>query len=228
MSINSWEQGELFTARIYKRLTNRPDVLWANTYELFAIAALPDAEAAAVQVLDGLAIWESQFHLPDVTFDRGVFSTHVPDGQPYNPTAFASRGYTGIVGLRPAGTEAMSLQNCLLVRRQVGFGRTGRVLYRRAVTESEVTSPGGEPSLIPSAVTALQAIVGGPWDGTAEGPGILEWLQTNYNLDMVMVGNTPNGPGNIRVVDSFQVAGVVVKSYNNAYYNRNTPPAPAP
>lgn len=228
MSIDNWQAGEVFTARVYKRLTNRPDVLWANTYELFAVAAFPDAETAAVQVLDGLAMWESQFHLQDVTFDRGVFSTHIEDGQPYNPTSFTSRGYSGIVGQRTVTGEGMSLQNCLLVRRQVGYGRTGRVLYRRALSEEEVTSPGGEPALTVAARASLQAIFDGGWDGGAESPTLIEWLRNVYTLDLVMVGNNPNGEGNIRTVSGFQVAGVVVKAYNNAYYNRNTPPAPTP
>ena len=226
MTVNSWQVGEVFTARIYKRLTTRPDVLWANTYELFATAALLDAETAAVQVLNGLAIWESQFHSNDVTFDRGVFSTHVEDGQPYDPTSFAATGFVAIVGERSTATDPMSLQNCLLVRRQVGFGRTGRLLYRRAVFEGEVSAPGGEPALSPAALTALQALVGGGWDGGGESPDVLEWLRTVYALDMVMVGTNPLSPGNIRVVDSLQVAGVVVKDYNNAYYNRRTPPVP--
>lgn len=228
MTVNSWEVGEVFTARIYKRLTNRPDVLWANSYELFATLALPDAESAAVQVLNGLAIWESQFHVNDVTFDRGVFSTHVEDGQPYDPTSFAATGFVNILGQRSLASDPMSLQNCLLVRRQVGFGRTGRLLYRRALFESEVHSPGGEPAIIAASVPTLQAVVAGPWDGGAESPDVLEWLQTVYGLDMVMVGKNPLSPGNIRVVDSLQVAGVTVKDYNNAFYNRRTPPAPTP
>lgn len=226
MSVNSWEAGEVFTARIYKRLSTRPDVLWANTYELFAVQALPDAEAAAAQVLTGLAIWESQFHSVDVTFDRGVFSTHVEDGAPYDPTSFAATGFVGVVGRRGAPSEPMSLQNCLLVRRQVGFGRTGRLLYRRAVFEGDVSAPGGEPALGSQSLTVLQDLVNGGWDGGAESPGVLEWLRTVYGLDMVMVGRNPLSPGNIRVVDGLQVAGVVVKDYNNAFYNRRTPVVP--
>ena len=226
MTVNSWEVGEVFTARIYKRLTSRPDVLWANTYEFFATQAVPDAELSAVQVLITLATWESQFHSADVTFDRGVFSTHVEDGTPYDPTSFVSTGFVAIVGRRAAPSEPLSLQNCLLVRRQVGFGRTGRLLYRRAVFEGDVSAPGGEPALGTGPLTAIQALVGGGWDGGAESPGVLEWVQTGFGLDMVMVGRNPLSPGNIRVVDSLQVAGVVVKDYNNAFYNRRTPPLP--
>lgn len=224
MSIPIWTAGELFTLRIYKRLTNRPDVLWANSYELFADVANTSGDLAARQVATSVAIWESQFHLTDVQFDRAVFSTFVPDGQPYDPDNFVSVGLTDVLGKRGQNnSESQPLQVCLLARRVVSWGRNGRLLYRRCLTELDVASPSGTPALTSAARTEFQGLLAGPWDGSAEAPGIVELLDTVYNVSIVMAGDPGNAP-NVREIDEFEAVGVTIKKYNNAFYNRRTPP----
>lgn len=227
MSINIWQLNEVFTLRVYKRLVSRPDILWANTYELFAVEARSDGEEAGRQAAFTMAVWESQFHRSDVVFDRAVFSTHVPDGTPYNPSNFASFGLGSIVGQRSANEEPMPLQYCLFVRRDVSFGRNGRLMYRRVLTEGETTSPSGEPTLIPGAVAAFQAILDGPYAGGETGNTMEEELAV-WGLRHVMVGDVANVGDVVRQVNGFTVAGAKIKKYNNAYYNRNTPPITVP
>lgn len=226
MSITQWQENELFTVRVYKRLTNRPDVLWANSYELSARLGNTDGTTAAKQAATSIALWEANFHLPDVQFDRAVFSTIIPDGVPYQPDSFVSVGLTDILGLRAGAIgDPQPLQVCLMARRVVNFGRNGRLLYRRCLTENDVNAPAGTPALIPAARTALQGLFQGGWDGGAESPPLLELLETVYGLNMVMA-DISNPETQVRVVEDIDPTGVVIKKYNNAFYNRRTPTAP--
>lgn len=226
MTITIWQASEVFTCRVYKRLTNRPDVLWANSYELFAVSGNTDGATAAKQAATSIAIWESQFHLTDVQFDRAVFSTLAEDGEPYQPANFAVSSLAEVVGKRTsAATDPQPLQVCLKVRRDVDYGRVGHALYRRVLNENDVQSPSGTPALAPTSRTALNAVIKGPWDGEAESPGIVELLREVYGLDLVMVGEPGSAP-NVRVVNFFEADGVTIKKFNNAFYNRRTPSGP--
>ena len=222
--INGWSLGELFTVRIYKRLVGRPDRVWANTYELRANATGgtfgQNAELIAQDVMVLLANWERSFHLSSVQYDRALFSTYVPDGQPYNPQTFASRDLTGLLGQRdPNNSEPQPLQVCLLARKQVAVGRNGRNLYRGVLTEAQVTSPGGDPSLTAAARTELSQLVSGVGDFGET--GILEQLN-NAGVDLVMAsGNTPGSGALARPVIGIAATGVVVKAYNNRYFDRS-------
>lgn len=227
MSVTIWALNELFTVRIYKRIAGRPDLLWANSYELSANTAQPSGAAAAQGVMLRLAQWESQFHLTDVVFDRAVFSSYVPDGEPYQPESFVVRGFTGLEGKRAlGGSEPMPLHLTLLVRRDVAFGRVGRLLYRRVLVEGDVTSPSGSPSLVPAAQTSLQGLIDADL-GEPFADGILAELE-GAGVTPVMAFDDGVGSGERRVIQSFSAVGVTVKKFNNAFYNRNTPPAPTP
>lgn len=226
MSISNWAEGELFTARIYKRLTARPDVLWANTYEIRARAVDPAGEVASEAVLRALAAFESLVHLNDVQFDRGVFSTLQADSEPYNPTNFVTVSLTDVVGARDAGSaHPVALDVCLFVRRVVGTGRQGRLLYRRCLTEFDVEAPAGDFRLSSVAQAEFAGHLIAPLPAPFGPDSVIDGL-TNLGVDLVMVGSQPIGEGNIRQVTGLSVGGVTVKDYNNAYYNRRTPAAP--
>lgn len=215
MSIDIWNTGDLFTLRIYKFLTNRQDLVWANTYELRVNTSgngggVDNAQA----VVDIVAEFESGLHLADVRFDRGVFSTLVPDGQPYDPDTFASYDISDVTGQRPTGAP-MSLQNCLRIRKAVPFGRAGRFLYRRCLDENEVTSQSGDPVLTGAARETFDAALTLPLSTTED---FLSSLNT-AGVDLVMVG-VAGGVTRVRSVTALSANGVTVKPYNNRYFDR--------
>lgn len=215
MSIDLWNPLDLFSLRVYKRLAGRQDLVWANTYELQVRSNAEGGGSEQARIAaEFVAGFEATFHLSDVVFDRAVFSTLVPDGQPYDPDTFASYGLAGIVGTRPSGAP-MSLQNCLLVRKEVKFGRAGRFLYRRCLDESEVSAASGDPVLTPTAATSLNTTLSGPV-GTEE--SFIAGL-ASVGLDLVMAG-IAGGVQRVRAVSGLTAAGVTVKPYNNRYFDR--------
>lgn len=220
MSIDLWGAGDLFTVRIYKRLATRPDLLWANTYELQVngIGEGSGAEAAEV-VVQTIADFEATLHLADVRFDRGVFSTFVPDGSPYDPDTFASYSLSGLSGLRTPDGDAAQLQTCLKVRKAVPFGRAGRWLYRRVLAEADITAPAGDPILDTEIVSALNDLL----DGTGEGAVNLISRLDGDGVNLVMAG-VAGGVTRVRGITALTADGVTVKAYNNRYFDRVVTP----
>lgn len=219
MSINLWNAGDLFTARVYKSLATRPDLVWANTYELQVNGTGEGGDANdARAVARCLANFESLLHLADVRFNRVVFSTLAEDGQPYDPDSFASYDFSGLSGTRiPAGeVQAQPLQVCLLVRKLVNFGRAGRFLYRRVLTEAEVTSTAGDPALAAGVQATLEDVMGTNVP-TFEAP--LPEALVALGVDLVMAGET-GGITRVRQVTGLSPVGVVIKKYNNRYFDR--------
>lgn len=215
MSITEWTPGELFTCRIYKRLANRPDVVWANTYELRSNGTQLSGASGAEAVIGALEDFEQLFHLPDVRFDRGVFSTLVPDGEPYNPASFVTRTLSSSGARGTDQSQPAALNVCLKVRRIVETGREGRALYRRVLQEGDIAAPAGVYTLDGGAAGALDSIIA---DTYTEG---LSVSLSAIGVDMVMVGKPGfNGVPNVRAVQGLSASGVTVKPFNNRYFDR--------
>lgn len=231
MSVAIWADDELFSVRIYKRLIGRPDLVWANTYELRATASEANPSAKIQAVCRVLAAWEAKFHYNNVEFDRAIFSTLVPDGEPYDPGAFASVSVADIVGGKTLGTgnSPLPLNICLLIRKQVSFGRAGRNLYRGALVEQDVSAPAGSAVLDSAPQASIQAAVNGAitGPGIATNTGIFDALN-QQGVDLVMAGNQLGVAGNIRSVLGLSVSGVVIKPVNNRYFDRGAAGNPAP
>lgn len=226
MSVTIWQENEVFTARIYKRLAQRQDLVWANTYELNVIGSgVGNNEAAAKDVVNLLAEWEAGFHLEGVQFDRGVLSTWVPDGEPYDPFSFVSEPLTAVLGTRPIGSDRSPLQVCLLVRREVTSGRTGRALYRGVIEEADTLAVSGDPVLLPARQLVLQQLLNRPLPAAGD-VALIEALNS-LGVDPVMVGET-GGIVRKRSVLGFSAAGVSVKPYNNRYFDRKPKAPPTP
>lgn len=205
--------GQNLTVRTYKSISGDIGRLWANTYELHCPNGVPDANVALNAVAAAFIGWEARFHAVEVRFDRTVISTYVEDGQPYDPGTFKTIDAGGVSGEREhTGSELMPLAVCLHARRQVNFGRPGRLLYRGVLAENEVTSPAGTPLLTTSARTALESLmeVGSDFDITAA-------LDT-AGFVMALVSGA-NGE-NVRAVVDILPVGVSIKKVNNRYYDR--------
>lgn len=222
MSVVDPQGGELFTCRVYKRLASNPALFWANTYEL---QVQPDGATlqAMANAAQYIGLWEAEFHRTDVVFDRAVVSTLVPDGAPYDPQSFTSFSLNGIVGQAAytAGAieNAVALEVCLFVRRDVPYGRAGRALYRRALELPDLSSPAGSYALAAGRAALIQARLD---DTMLPGPtGLVEAL-LDQGLRLAMVGGSGAGQ-HVRLISGMTVAGVTVKDFNNAYFDKGGP-----
>lgn len=211
---------EVVTVKVYKRLTQRQDLLWANTYEMRSASTQGDSGSEVVnRLVQVIVAFERRFHLTDVTFDRAVVSSYVPDGEPYNPETFVSIPLAGLTGLRGVGaSQAVPLHMCMLVRRQTEYGRNGRALYRRCLLEDDVQAASGDPTITTAAEPVLNELVQGAY-GEPEAT-FLDQLAVEGWAPVLASGVGVGVPSNVRFVTQQSVAGVVVKKYNNRFFDR--------
>lgn len=217
MTVTSLTPGETFTARLYKRLTTNPALGWANSYEVEYTGSLVTSGGAALleSMAQVVVDFEQVFHMPQVRFDRCVISTAVEDGVPYNPATFISVDASASVGGR--GTDGSGLEplhTCLLVRRQVPYGRQGRALYRGALQDSETTAQAGQIALTSAAQASIGTII---QSASADFLAALDAI----GFSLVMRGGTTvGGTVDVRTVQGMSLAGATFKQLNNKYFDR--------
>jgi hypothetical protein len=148
-------QGEVLTVRVYKQSLG---YLWANNYEVEATQDIANPSTALEFLASRIVELERGLHLSGAIIDRVTISTYVPDGQPYNPNTLAVFPFS-VPGTRTGPGSALALEMCLFVRRNVIFGRDGRLLYRGCLTDQQVTSSGFRAVLLPAAVTLYQNVI---------------------------------------------------------------------
>ena len=202
MPVNNILANEVFTVRIYKRLEGQE---WANSYEVQATDASSDPTISIGLLRTWLVGLERSIHLTDVFFDRITISTYQPDSQPYDPTRFVSFPIFE-QGQRARSGDALSLAICLFVRREPGFGRAGKLLYRGALQEADVA--GYRSGLLTASTNALQNAI-----NTARNARPQFWR-------LVMASGTPT-PQDVREVLNLRVSALtVVKKLDNRYFDR--------
>jgi len=202
MPINNILANEVFTVRIFKRLEGQE---WANSYEVQATDSASDPTIAIGNLRNWLVGLERSLHLTDVFFDRITISTYQPDSQPYDPTRFTSFPIFE-TGLRGRSGDALSLAICLFVRREPGFGRSGKLLYRGVLQEADVA--GYRSGLLTASVNSLQTVVNNAWNAR---PAF--WR-------LVMASGAPT-PTDVREVLNLRVSAItVVKKLDNRYFDR--------
>jgi hypothetical protein len=205
MTLRNISAGSVITARVYKLHVGYK---WANNYEIQAVNDIPDPEFALQSLADRLVALERAIHLNITTIDRVTISTYAPDSQPYNPDTLASFPYNQN-GQRAISSDILPLEACLFVRRNVDFGRDGRLLYRGCLTEADVATTGMRMALLTAAINALQGAITSWYN-----PGL------GSNWRFVMASGTPN-PTNIRAVIGLQVHhAITFKKFNNRYFRR--------
>ena len=202
MPINNVLANEVFTVRIYKRLEGQE---WANSYEVQATDASSDPTISIGLLRTWLVGLERSIHLTDVFFDRITISTYQPDSQPYDPTRFVSFPIFE-QGQRARSGDALSLAICLFVRREPGFGRAGKLLYRGALQEADVA--GYRSGLLTASINSLQNTINTAWSARPQ-----FWR-------LVMASGTPT-PQDVREVLNLRVSALtVVKKLDNRYFDR--------
>lgn len=206
MSLTTISQGDVLTVRVFKQFFG---YAWANNYEVEAIQNITNPIVALEALATRIVALERPIHLSGVIIDRVTVSTYVPDSLPYNPNTLAVFPFS-VAATRTAVREPLPLELCLFVRRNVNFGRDGRLLYRGCLTEDDMSATSFRPLLSSGAVGALQGIINS-WASTGLG----------NEFRFVMASGLPT-PTSVRPVTSLQVSEkVVVKKYNNRYFRRN-------
>jgi hypothetical protein len=202
MPVNNVLADEVFTVRIYKRLEGQE---WANSYEVQATQASSEPTTAIGNLRAWLVGLERSIHLTDVFFDRITISTYQPDSQPYDPTRFVSFPISE-AGQRARSGDALSLAICLFVRREPGFGRAGKLLYRGVLQEGDVA--GYRSGLLTPSINTIQNAVSAAWSARPQ-----FWR-------LVMASGTPT-PTDVREVINLRVSALtVVKKLDNRYFDR--------
>jgi len=205
MTLRNIAQGEVVTVRIYKQYVG---FAWANNYEVQATTNINQPSQSLAQMVDRLVVLERIVHLQGVIIDRVTVSSYVPDSQPYDPDTLATYPYS-LSGQRSIQGEVLPLELCLFIRRNVDFGRDGRLLYRGCLTENDMSATAFRPLLSSATVTNLQNAIN-------------NWFQQGIGSEwvLVMASGTPQ-PTSIRRVVGLQVSEKIsVKKVNNRYFRR--------
>jgi hypothetical protein len=206
MTLATITQGEVLTVRTYKQYLS---YLWANNYEVEATQDITNPSTSLEFLATRIVELERGLHLSGIVIDRVAISTYVPDSQPYNPNTLAVFPFS-VNATRTGTGSALPLEMCLFVRRNVVFGRDGRLLYRGCLTDTQVSTSSLRAILLPAAVTAYQNIINS-WRSVGLG----------NEFRFVMASGLPV-PTDIRVVQNLQVSEkVVFKKFNNRYFRRN-------
>lgn len=206
MTLSNIQQGDVLTIRVYKQFAG---YLWANNYEVEAVQNISNPPTSLEALVTRIVNLERPLHIPAVVIDRVTVSTYVPDSLPYNPNTLAVFPVV-VFGTRTISSDALPLEICLFVRRNVNFGRDGRLLYRGCLSEADMEVRGLRPILTTSAISSLQGVINS-WAATGLG----------NEFRFVMASGLPV-PTSVRSVISLQVADrIVVKKFNNRYFRRN-------
>jgi len=214
MPLQSVSTGEVFTVRVYK-LFNQ--YRFANTYEIVAQQdESGTGEVFWVQIADRFVTLESQLLLNFIQVDRVVISSYAPDGLPYNPTSFISIPYN-IFGQTPVVGDIVPANMCMVVRKNVTYGRDGRNFYRGTMNETDLVGGFPEGTLSPNRRNNIQNLFNNWYSD----------FVNNTIFRVCLASGIPN-PTNVRVVTNFVVeARVTSKKINNRYFKRN-PGVPEP
>jgi len=214
MPLQSVTAGEVFTVRVYKVFNQ---YRYANTYEI--VAQSPEADTGELfwtNLAQRFAELESQLIFPFIQLDRIVISSYVPDGQPYNPTSFISIPFN-LFGTRPIQGDIAPANLCLVVRKNVTFGRDGRNFYRGHLLEVNIQGGFPEATLTPAHKDYLQNYFSN-WHTS---------FINNTTFRLCLASGTPQ-PADVRIVTNLVVEGrIASKKINNRYFKRN-PGVPSP
>lgn len=211
----------LIRITVYKRAVGNPDFEWANVYEAqLANTAAGWPEVSAFARDFGLA--EQALHTPSVEFVRTVVSTWETDSLPnYDPASFVVYEYGAgeELGTRAIAGDHLPRNVALSVRRQVNFGRSGRLFYRGCLTEADVqTGASLDWALTSGAKTAFDTLLTSAYVAmqtelvTLGGSGSSLALFSNLFLDQTFPPRRP--------VLGLEARGVTTNKPDHKYFDR--------
>lgn len=198
---------EPFTLRIRKVHNLRPDLAWYNTYEFRNQTATNLADL--ITACNNIVSFERQLHRTSTQYVSYTLSTWEQDGQPYNPDTFVTQPLA-VSGTISALDQAMPLHICWRVAWVPQTGRNGFRLYRNCLSESDVDSGAGFPTL--ANVVGME----GRLQDAVDGGPIGDYFSAGSDLIQFMMESASNA----REINAVTSAGVTVKKLNNRYFDR--------
>jgi hypothetical protein len=191
---------------------------WVNSYEAYSNVALNIEDPGLFAMANDLAQAERQIHTTQVFVDRVVISTWGPDSTPYNPTRLRVVPISEN-GLRiPSAGDRLDLNAVLNVRREVEYGRSGKLAFRGVLTEDDVTaSASGFWQLNPTSGVGPAGATWGAYTNL-----ISSYLaDTGAQLYLAMLGFAGNPPGiTPRAIIGHTPYGAGFNRMNHRHYDR--------
>lgn len=226
---------------IFKAYGARTNRQWVNTYEAVERAnpTVGDVNPADFTALaDALVTAERALHSDKVFFHRYTISTWSPDSTPYDPGALFTQPLA-VVGNRAMTpeTETVDLRAVLLMQRNIGTGRPGRLMYRGCISEGDMEFSAGYARLVAASIvsdtgsstgTFRTALTNYVASGTAPvvlaliGGTLVKTLVTRpeSGLNTQRVRRRYVAPYHVRMVTGWTVTGVSFKQQGNPYFDR--------
>lgn len=209
-----------YKIRIYKSWNVQDDkIAWSNEYEVDSVAATV-SDAGLGNLAFALANAEKLIHLSGVYFLRAVISTYHPNEGAYNPSDFRTLKLAGNGARTVAGSDAVDLDLCYWMTRQVSQGFNGKLFYRACMAESDVRTRNNlKPELVPASPLSVDGdayqaywTLLEPYTG-AQNP--------DYGLVMLHEQQEPVPALVIRPVMLLEPAGVTRNKADHKYFNRS-------
>jgi len=205
-----------FNARVVFRSDSAATpVRWAQTHEFRGTGITGDLFVDEDALINGIVGFHAPMLMPNFWIEAVVLSSAAPDGQPYNPETFLSRTIMAR-GERSAGTDAASqvlpLTSTLLIKRQVGAGREGNMLFRGFLTEGDIVSDPLTGIVTLVARENVASVVTAGWTA-------LSAAVSGAGAEMVLRSGAGAG-ANVRIVTGLKLKSVGTKKLNNKYFDR--------
>lgn len=211
MGIGTGVPGEDFSARVIYRADAIQPQRWAVTHEFSSNAGATE-DGSFRDFADSLKAFHQVLLHPAFFIERVVLSTLAEDGAPYDPTTLAVFEYNEN-GTRTVAGDISPLWNVLLIKRIVPTGRLGNMMLRGMLTENDLVSVGGVPSV--GSVSSLQTEV-----NAAVSDNLASYLAdaaTDLQLYMITPGLIDDVE---RPISAYTVKGLSYKKLNNKYFDR--------
>jgi hypothetical protein len=144
MSVANPTNGEVFTIVTQKYHTGNPSQKWVNTWEVLHDGTSDYATLVACK--DAIVAFEIAMANTSVYIEKSRISTLKAETD-YDPQSFVTAD-ENLPGSITPSADPLDLRAAAFIRRQVQFGRQGKLFLRGYLDESSVESVAGEWSLV--------------------------------------------------------------------------------
>lgn len=144
MSVANPSTGEVFTIVTQKYHQGNPSQKWVNTWEV-----LHDGTSdytTLVSCKNAIVAFEAAMAQDTIWIEKSRIST-LQSEQDYDPQSFVTADENVVGTISPSG-DPLDLRAAAFIRRQVQFGRQGKLFLRGFLDETVVESVAGEWSLV--------------------------------------------------------------------------------
>ena len=202
-----------YTVRVRQYTATNPTGYFYTNYECTVLSPVTVAE------IDSFCDKIQQFHVelqrPDIFSDKVVFSTWLPDSEPYN--ADESHSYENTVqgSYSPALVGSIApLETCLKLKRSVQTGISGNIALRGALYQGEYRGSGA--TMIAENVSAqrLRVLEAVDVSGLSN-----HFRPSEESIKLAMLGLNELGQQTFRLIDSFAFQKVGNVNVSKRYFD---------